>query len=254
MRFSSIHYYTLKTVLCLFVLGVSPKVYSQTSYKVTYHIAEPKLQGSTEGADEATMQFLKQMMDYAKTINYILIANQEESYFQLEEGLRKGNDTPLNRILLNSAKRFSSFHEKLYVNYNEDHVVFVKNLINKDFTVKTSPHNFNWNLKEDSKKILGFDAKKAEGTYHDPVKNKDIKVEAWFVPSIPLQSGPDIFMGLPGLIAEVHLRGAVVTMKKIEPNQTLEIKKIDASKAMSQQEYEEIIKSLTKKFENIIND
>ncbi|MCF6295088.1 MAG: GLPGLI family protein, partial [Flavobacteriaceae bacterium] len=105
-----------------------------------------------------------------------------------------------------------------------------------------------WIIKDGNKKILGFDAKKAEGNYYDPVTNRELKVEAWFIPSIPIQSGPDIFMGLPGLIAEVDLKGAVITVKKIETNQNLEIEKLDDSKAITQQEYEDIIKNLTKKF------
>lgn len=244
----------LKFTFCIFILAYSFDLYSQPSYEVTYHIAEPKLHDSTDGADETVKQLLKQTMNYAKTLNYILVSNQQESFFQLEDILRKENDSPLDRILLNSAKRFTSFNEQVYANHKEDHIIFVRNLVNRKFLVKRNVYNFNWVLKEDSKKIIGYDAKKAEGNYHDPVTNKELKVEAWFIPSIPLQSGPDIFMGLPGLIAEVHLKGAVVTMKKIELNQTLEIKKIDEAKAMSQQEYEDVIKSLTQKFETIIND
>ena len=55
-------------------------------------------------------------------------------------------------------------------------------------------------------------------------------------------------MGLPGLIAEVNLKGAVVTAKNIEQCDDLEIEKIDDSKAMTQKEYEDLISRLNKKF------
>ncbi len=243
-----IRYSALKVVLCLFFLGNIPNLYAQTTYEVTYYVVEPKVQGSTDGLDEKGKQLLKQMVANAKNVNYILTSSQEESYFEQEDILKKENNTPLERILSRSAQRFTSFHKMVYANHKEDSIIFVKNLVNQDFIVKRGYYNFNWILKKDNKKILGFDAKKAEGNYYNPVTNKELKVEAWFIPSIPLQSGPDIFMGLPGLIAEVNLKGALVTVKKIEPNQNFDIERPEDSKAMTQQEYEDLIKGLTEKF------
>ena len=55
-------------------------------------------------------------------------------------------------------------------------------------------------------------------------------------------------MGLPGLIAEVYFKGAVVTAKNIEQCDDLEIEKIEDSKAMTQKEFEDLISRLTQKF------
>jgi GLPGLI family protein len=119
--------------------------------------------------------------------------------------------------------------------------------------VKRKYFDFNWVLKEENKNILGYNAKKAVGKYFDPVLKKEIEVQVWFIPSIPLQSGPDIFMGLPGLIAEVDLPRAVVKAKKIETNDALNIKKVDDSEAMSQEEFEEVIGNLNKRFEDVLS-
>jgi len=238
----------LKVVLCLFFLGFIPKLYAQTTYKVTYYISEPKLHGSIDNLDEKGKRMTKQVFARAKDLNYILIADQEQSYFELEDILRKENDSPLEGILSKMAARFASFNEKIYANNKGGNIIFVKRLVSQDFIVKRDHYDFNWVIKEDTKKILGYNAKKAVGNYYDYIKNRELKVEAWFIPSIPLQSGPDIFMGLPGLIAEVDLKSAVVTVKKIEPSQKLDINKIDDSKAMTQEEYEDLIKSLTEKY------
>lgn len=254
MNFLHLRFRAIKAVLCIFYLGFIPSFYAQTAYKVTYYIAELKLHGSIDNLDEKGKRFAKQVIDYSKDVNYILITNQVDSYFESEDILRRENDSPLEDILSRMAKRFTSFNKMVYANRNEGNIVFVRNIVNQDFIVKRDYFNFNWILKEETKKILCFDANKAEGNYYDPVTNKELKVEAWFIPSIPLQSGPDIFMGLPGLIAEVNLKGAVVTMKKIEQNLNLDIKKLDDSKAMNQKEYEDLIKNLTKKFEQLIDN
>lgn len=248
MTFPYLAFNFLKIVLCVFFLGVIPNLHAQTSYKVTYYISEIKLQGSIDNLDEKGKRFTNQIIEHAKDVNYILIANNNNSYFESEDVLGKESDSPQKNILSRMAKRFASFNKKVYANHNEDNIVFVRNLVNQDFTVKRDYFDFNWVLKEETKKILGFDAKKAEGNYYDSVKNEELKIEVWFIPSIPLQSGPDIFMGLPGLIAEVNLKGAVVSAKKIEPNVNLEIEKVDDTKAMTQQEYENLIKRLTKKY------
>lgn len=249
MSFLYMRYSTLKVVLCLFFWGIIPSLYAQTTYKVTYYIAEPKIQGPTDDRlDEKSKQLIKQVEAYAKKVNFILIATQDESYFEQEDILKKENDSPLELILLEMAVDFPSFNERVYANHKEDSIIFVEKLVNQDFTVKRGRFDFNWIIKDDNKKILGFDAKKAEGNYYDPVTNKELKVEAWFIPSIPLQSGPDIFMGLPGLIVEVNLKGALVTVKKIDTNLNLDIEKVDDSKAMTQQEYKDLINRLNKKF------
>jgi len=248
MNSTNLRYSTLKVVFFLFFWGITPNLYAQTNYKVTYFIAELKLHGSIDNLDERGKRFTKQVIARSKDINYVLIANQNESYFERMDILKKGDDTPLEKIQSNMAQRFASFNEKTYANHKQDSIIFVRKLVGQDFIIKRDYINFNWIIKDDTKKIVGFDAKKAEGKYYNPVTNKELKVEAWFIPSIQLQSGPDIFMGLPGLIAEINIKGAVITVKKIEKNENFEIDKIDDSKAMSQQEYEDLIKDLTKKF------
>jgi GLPGLI family protein len=232
----------------MFFLVSIPNLYAQTSYQVTYNISEIKLQGSIDNLDEKGKRITKQVSDKAKDVHYTLISNKDNSYFELENTLRKESDSPLDDMLSRMAKRFPSFNKKVYTNHNENTIIFVRNLMNQDFLVERDCYNFNWIIKGESKSILGLVVKKAEGNYYDPVTEEELKVEAWFVPSIPLQSGPDIFNGLPGLIAEVNLKGAVVSVISIEPNMILKTEEMDTAKAMTQEEYESLLKSLTKKY------
>lgn len=240
--------YLLKLVLCLFFLGIFSNLYAQTTYKVTYSISEPKLLGSKADLDEKDKQFVDQILNYAKSINYTLITNHLQSSFKREKVLKEDSNKSFDFILEKMAKRFASFNEAVYSNHKKDSIIFIKNLLDQDFKVKRASYNFKWVLKNGNKKILGLQARNAVGNYINPVTKKELKVEAWFIPSIPLQSGPDIFMGLPGLIAEVNLKKAVVTVNKIETNKKFEVEKVDGKKLMTQTEYQDLIKDLTKKF------
>lgn len=247
MAFSKKFYIILNVVLCLLFLS-SFSSYSQTTYKVTYKIENPTIAGSLEDQHEQLKRLTNKIMEYTKTIKYVLLVNQKESIFEEEEFLVKGTKDPLEDIYAKGAKLFASFKTQLYANYVDNTIIFSKNLLNQEFVVKREPYNFNWEIKDATKRILGFQARKAEGKYFDPVKDKEINLEAWFVPAIPLQSGPDIYMGLPGLIMELHLPRAVVKAKKIEEVQDITIEKPDEKGAMTQQEYEDLLLRLNKKF------
>lgn len=57
---------------------------------------------------------------------------------------------------------------------------------------------FTWRLTEETKKIGEFNCQKAMGQY-----GRD-SVEAWFTEDIPVNAGPAIISGLPGLILEYY--------------------------------------------------
>ncbi len=230
------------------LFGAFSSLNAQNTYRVTYVIEKIKLHGSIDNLDERGKRFTKKVIDKAKSINFVLHANEEESYFEKEEILKHGEESPLEEVLSKTAQRFASFNKKTYINFVQDTLIFIRKLVGQDFTVKRNNINFNWVITNDTKKILDLDARRATGKYYNAVLGKEQEVEAWFIPSIQLKSGPDIFMGLPGLIAEIEIEGAIVTMKKIENNDNIKIKKIDDKKAINQQQYENLINKLTKQF------
>lgn len=247
------HNSALKIILFVIFFSSFSSLLSQ-NYKVTYYISEIKLHGSMDNMDEKAKRFTEQVISRAKDVNYILTTSNDYSYFESENILSKVNEYSQENMQLILAKRFASFNEKVYTNHKKDTIVFIRNLGGENSIVKRKSCVFNWVIKKEIKKILGLDSVKAQGSYYDALTNKEVKVEAWFFPSIPLQSGPDIFMELPGLIAEISLAGAVVTVKKIEPITNKDIQRVDDSKAMSQQEYENLIGNLTKKMDTYKDD
>lgn len=247
MFFSTKFIITLKVVLCIIFLGIVPNLYAQTTYKVVYNV-EPILQKPLDNTSQNTKDIIKRIVDYAESINYILVANQEESSFEEEEFLIKGAKSPLEDIYIKGARMITSFNEKTYTNYKIDSIVFVKNLLDEDFAVKRKVYEFNWKIKDTTKNVLGFQAKKAEGAYYNHVTDEELNVEVWFIPAIPLQAGPDIFTGLPGLIVEVHLGKAVIKARRIEQKQHLRIERPYEEQIMNQKEYEDLLSKLKGKF------
>lgn len=247
-RLPFLYHHFLKIAMWVLFLVCATNLHAQASYKITYHTSETIPSTPREEMRPQIRQLSEQISAYAENVHYTLIANNEQSYFELEEGLGKAGNSPHENMLYAMAKLAPSFNKELYADYTEDHIVFIRNLAASDYTVKRDFYDFDLQIKEETKQILGLEARKAKGNYIHPSTHEELEVEAWFIPSITLQSGPDIFMGLPGLIAEVHLKQAVVTAIKIEPNSKTEIKKINDAKAMSQQELEELIIDLTGKY------
>ena len=73
---------------------------------------------------------------------------------------------------------------------------FISNF-QKLFSIKIDEHLI-WQIQNETKVILGMKAQKATTTYGGR------NWVAWFTNEIPLQEGPYIFHGLPGLITEIH--------------------------------------------------
>ncbi|WP_405329628.1 GLPGLI family protein [Leeuwenhoekiella sp. LLG6367-2.1] len=223
-------------------------VSAQHNYKVTYGISKAKMHGSLDSLDDRGKIFFGKVFDYAQNLNYSLTTSSTESFFEEEADLQKGDLTALESILIKSAKRFPSFHKAVYISYTKDSITFIKNLVGKDFYVKRGLFDFSWEIKDDQKVILGYQARRALGSYYEPVTGKTLDVEAWFLPSIPLSSGPDIFVGLPGLIVEIEHKGAIVSARKIESLKNIEIEKIENKHPMSQNEFDRLLISLKSKF------
>lgn len=233
-------------IISLILLGISPHLLAQTTVKITYK-TEPILQGSLDGKSENMKVIVKKIIDHAKKTKYVLLTSPKESFFKKEEVMSKGDKTTYEKIFKEGASRFTGFHEKLYSDYQKTQIIFIQNLAGKEVVVKKQFHDFEWKIKKSSKSILGFATKKAESTYHDPITGDSHTIIAWFAPSIPIRSGPDIFTGLPGLILELELPKAVITAETIEEDEKLEIKKLNDKDALTQKEYEKLISKLNKK-------
>lgn len=124
-----------------------------------------------------------------------------------------------------------------YVNNNDNHILVMDTAL------------FSWTLSNQYKKIDSFTCQKANGKY-----GKD-SVVAWFTEQIPLNSGPGIVYGLPGLIIEYYNR-STRTYYKVKSilnsiQERNKFKEYSNSVVMRKSEYTKLVDDEHKKAEKI---
>ena len=73
-------------------------------------------------------------------------------------------------------------------------------------------------------------------------------VSAWYTPQIPVNNGPAMYQGLPGLILEVHDGKLTIICSKIvlNPEDKVEIEEPTKGKEVNQKEYDVIMEKKAK--------
>jgi len=84
----------------------------------------------------------------------------------------------------------------------KDYLKSVKSF-DKTYTIKDKLTEYKWQLTRETKKLIGFDVKKATA-----IVDSTTTVIAWYAPSIAIKDGPGIYNGLPGLILEVEIKNS----------------------------------------------
>lgn len=138
--------------------------------------------------------------DSSKTekIIYFLDIKNQESIFRSDK-FRSSDSLRIKRGYGNSADmQFNNKQLYIYKNYEKNEInkyVFVP-FIDSKYTIKIK-ESLVWNITNEKSKIEEFDCQKAETNYGGR------KWIAWFTNEIPIQDGPYIFRGLPGLIVDI---------------------------------------------------
>ena len=85
--------------------------------------------------------------------------------------------------------------------------------------VETKTDTIQWKLTGNQKAIQGYNCMEAE------LVGSKRKTIAWFTPMIPVSTGPDGYVGLPGLILAIDIEDGKTTYTA----QTINLKEIDSS-------------------------
>lgn len=122
-----------------------------------------------------------------------------------------------------------------YKNQNEKSFVARKNILDKAFLIKEPLEEFKWQLKNKKKKIGEYNCLNA-------VIGNDIT--AWYCPDIPINDGPNIYWGLPGLIIELDSPETFYSLISVKTNSSRgsEIKPPTDGKEISSEEFNKIKK------------
>lgn len=204
--------------------------------------------------------FIEQKMD--KMFNKTFVLNfdktissyKEEEKLNLQDNSGGGSWSP-NGIILSYFKDF-----KL------EQLILTTDLMSKIYNVKDSLPNYNWKIESETKQIGGYLCNKATSLklvtkqeldeyqelkmqqeknptdFFEIKEPKEIVITAWYTSEIPINHGPEMYWGLPGLILELSNDKTTISCSKIVLN-TREKKKIKIQKGkeISKSEFEKLV-------------
>ena len=130
----------------------------------------------------------------------------------------------------------------IYKNAKDKIIITENQISDKDFLINDKLNDFNWKLINETKKIGDYTCYKAEciipvsnemkAAYQavlkeqaekktnlfTPEEPKESIITAWYTPEIPINQGPEIYWGLPGLILEFQDESKTILCTKIVIN------------------------------------
>jgi GLPGLI family protein len=165
--------------------------------------------------------------------DHILEFNRTESIFseQVEIDIR-GNSNNLSG--------------KLYKNFITSRYIHKKELLGKVFSIQDSIKIKKWNITNTTKNIGKYKCYKATFTFKEN-DSTDVEVVAWFTNQIPVNNGPALYDGLPGLILELNDGKYSYLCNKIElSKEKIKLKRPRGGSIVSESEFEKILKKKQK--------
>lgn len=99
---------------------------------------------------------------------------------------------------INVMLRYNVLWKTISLKNNRENKVTFQHRVRQLYEYEEELPTFDWILQEGEKKIIGYNCKKAS------VKYRGRDYLAWYSTEIPVNNGPYVFQGLPGLILELE--------------------------------------------------
>jgi GLPGLI family protein len=238
---------------------------------------------------ELTPEIKKSIEERMKSMSektFILNFDKSASIYKEEEKLEaptQGQSGGGNRSRMISSMTPSG--GTYYKNVKSKSFAVDREFMGKEFLVKDSLPDLNWQMEAETRVIGGYNCFKA--TALKPVSKTDFRnlrpkkeettsekladetkktsfmdaiempkaviVTAWYSPEIPVNQGPEGYWGLPGLILEVNDGKTVILCSKVvlNPKVNAEIKAPTKGKLISQQEFDEAVIKKTEEYRSM---
>jgi GLPGLI family protein len=152
----------------------------------------------SKNGNASFLERAKKRLDKYKVDKFELDFNKEESLYQPE----KDGIMELKMPWVNISAEVN----KVYTSYANKKTVSAKEIYDKKILIKDSLKKFKWKIKEDFRKIAGYNCRRAETIIMDSVW-----VVAFYTDAIIAPGGPESFNGLPGMILGVVMPRLNVT-------------------------------------------
>lgn len=174
-----------------------------------------------------------------KNIEYKLICNRTESYFEYIPSMSIDGNNNTNERFIGKGGGKGIYYKNLKTKVKLKSTT----IFDETFLITENFNEYNWKLLKESKKILDYICYKAIGTkteYNAYLKkNITIKIIAWYAPSVSIPFGPAGYDGLPGIVLEAK-NGSfhfIANEIKYSDKEHLKIKKPTDGIKISREEY-----------------
>jgi GLPGLI family protein len=236
------------------------------TYKTQRNI-DIKMDSTQMNSEMHTKMMAMMKKQFQKTFN--LTFNRETSIYKEEVSLDKpqtGMGGGFQVVMVGGG----GGSDVLYKNTKDNRYADQKDTMGKIFLVKDNLEKIEWKLEADSKHIgeyqcykatftkmieaprtMNFESNSHNNEEEDEEKEPEMEervVTAWYTPQIPVNNGPAMYQGLPGLIMEIHDGKLTVICSKIviNPKDKIDIEEPKKGKEVNQEKYDEIMEKKAK--------
>lgn len=188
-----LYYLKMKKYIYIIFLFVFCKVYSQSNYnyKFTYRVTfqEDSTEIKSRWAEDMVLLVNEEESLYVSPVKIIIdsirndVLKKGGGYMEIIEAKKR---LPRNIIQYSIRKK-----------YKAKKTIFQDKIFNRFLEFDEQLYPFKWELKNETKLILGYKCSLAETKYKGRI------YKAWYSVKMPIQNGPWKFGGLPGLIFQI---------------------------------------------------
>lgn len=176
-------------------------------------------------------EMIRQQLKQELEKKYVLNFTTKEANFFKEEKIEV--ETPGVQIKMFGG---STQQGMIYKNSSTNTFKSEQELLGKRFLIEDTLPSYSWEMKNETKKIGKYTCHKAI------VKDEDTEITAWYTMEIPLNIGPDIYNGLPGMILEIKdgKRQFLCVSITLNPKKEIKIKIPENGKKVTSKAFEKI--------------
>lgn len=266
-----------KIVFVLAAVVVSFSAYAQDVYGEAVYMSKTKMDDSwMDGNRDITPEQRKRIEQRMKQFTektFILKFDRSQSIYKEDVALAApGQSRGWGNMMGNmmGGEKYKNITEGTYTEQRD--------MMGKTFLIQDQLPSLNWQITGETRKIGNYDVIKAVATKEstgfdwsswrrkkpseDPEQHKkdsiaamegdtdamfdkpdEIEIVAWFAPAIPVQHGPDVYGGLPGLILELNAGNTTLLCSEItiNPEEREELAPATKGEVVTQKEYDETL-------------
>lgn len=256
----------LKRTLALAFMGILTISQAQefngiATYKSKQNVELDIDTAQMQGMGTQIMEMLQKQFEK----EFILKFNQFESIYTEDKQLEAPQ--PAGMVMMieetgGASHIYKNTKEKRFVNQSES--------FGKFFLIKDKLEDLNWTLLNETKTIGEYTCYKAtlkrevevmesqvmvnptdEDREQPETQLKEMEIVAWYTPQIPVNTGPEQFYGLPGLILQMISDDKTIVCSKItlNPKSKVDIKEPVKGKVISQEKYRKVMEKKMKQIQ-----